>query len=159
MIKSSKVIQIISSSKVIQIISRYEELSFQCYCLWNTYTCWIFKSFSINRDLKHEEEEGSGLRNSASSLATSFCNCFTSLLSETTCRDIDHHGLRLVILLSNGRPSISKYQTLQYFVTWLYWGCCLWTDIIWENLTKRWKKKRRAHSYSYLWKSRDGVIY
>lgn len=110
MIKSSKVIQIISSSKVIQIISRYEELSFQCYCLWNTYTCWIFKSFSINRDLKHEEEEGSGLRNSASSLATSFCNCFTSLLSETTCRDIDHHGLRLVILLSNGRsPSISKY--------------------------------------------------
>ena len=48
------------------------------------HTCWIFMSFSISWVVKHEEEDGSGLRNSASSLATSFCKCFTNFLSAVT---------------------------------------------------------------------------
>lgn len=86
-------------------------------------TCSIFESFSAIKDLKHENEEGSGLRNSASSLATSFFKAFTSLLSETTCiKKAQIHATNtsrnpLVILLIMKRMRL-QFVTCHTMFTW-----------------------------------------
>lgn len=48
------------------------------------YTFLIFNSFSFRRASEHDEADGSGVRSSASSRATSFCRCLTNCLSDIT---------------------------------------------------------------------------